>query len=306
MKPHLIPLYGPLKTPPPPPLAPSISTSTSISTFSDTPSHLHTSRAFSLTTALPLNYTPSLSPFLRNLDPNQQQQQPTDKKKPLTAPTNRRRHWIVTRNATSRQKGKEKEEDHVESVVGIGVSGGGVGGEVPAWQIPREAQAVDFGCFALLEAELEAEMRRRRLGVGVNEIEGMAGVNETSGSSLDGEDDVMFGLIRSSLDYSQTMRNVGGMEDGLKASATTSPTPTPSTKLVANAYWTTHRSAEAEDYLRDLVYGGVDGLAYVRSIAEFVSNSGLVCVFLFYFAEERMIVLILYRIQTHILTVVQI
>lgn len=174
--------------------------------------------------------------------------------------------------------------------------GGGVGGEVPAWQIPREAQAVDFGCFALLEAELEAEMRRRST----------AGVNETTGSSLDGEDDVMFGLIRSSLDYSQTMRNAGGMEDGLKASVTTSPTPTPTTKLVANGYWTTHRSAEAEDYIRDLVYGGVDGLAYVRSLAEFVSNSGLVCVFIFLFCRREDNSLILYRIQTHILTVVEI
>jgi bromodomain-containing protein 7 len=36
-------------------------------------------------------------------------------------------------------------------------------------------------------------------------------------------------------------------------------------------YWTGKRAAEAQDYIRDVVYGGVDGLAYVRSLAEFVS-----------------------------------
>lgn len=35
-------------------------------------------------------------------------------------------------------------------------------------------------------------------------------------------------------------------------------------------YWTAERAASAERYIRDVVYGGVDGLAYVRSLAEFV------------------------------------
>lgn len=185
----------------------------------------------------------------------------------------------------SRQKGKEKEDDHLESVGG---GSGGFGVEAPAWQTAREAHAVDFGSFALLEAELEAEMRRRKL-VGVN------GINETTGSTLNvgergsREEDVMFEFIRSSLDCSsRVVKNGAGGEDGVIAAPTTAPTPTPTLRaartganLLANAYWTSQRAAEAEDYIRDVVYGGVDGLAYVRSLAEFVSDSCLhrVCVF---------------------------
>ena len=36
-------------------------------------------------------------------------------------------------------------------------------------------------------------------------------------------------------------------------------------------YWNTKAAAEAQGYLRDVVYGGLEGLAYVRSLAEFVS-----------------------------------
>ncbi|KAF9002197.1 hypothetical protein BDQ17DRAFT_1426149 [Cyathus striatus] len=34
-------------------------------------------------------------------------------------------------------------------------------------------------------------------------------------------------------------------------------------------YWTDERALEAEEYIRDVVYGGVDGFAYIRSLAEF-------------------------------------
>ena len=267
-RPHLVPLYPPLRSLPPP-LTPSIPNSTSISTSSDTP----TLRTFPSAIAVPLDYTPAALPFL-----NYNQQQPHIK--PQTAPTSRRRHWIIARN-TTRQKGKEKEDDHLE---GVGGGSGGIGVEVPSWQVAREAHAVDFGCFALLEAELEAEMRRRKLGVGVN------GVNGTTGSASDvgekdGEEGVMFEFIRSSLDCSQAIRNVGGGEDGATVAPTTAPTPTPTVRTartganLANAYWTSQRAAEAEDYIRDVVYGGVDGLAYVRSLAEFVADSRVRVVF---------------------------
>lgn len=304
-RPHLVPLYQPLLSPPP-----STSNPTSLSTSDAALSHPHTSRTFPSTTALPLDYTPATLSFLYNLNPryqNPNQKQPTtEKKKPIPVSTSRRRHWTITRNYTSRQKGKEKEDDHLESVGG-GVSGGGFGGEVPAWQVPREAHAVDFGCLALLEAEMEAEMRRRRLGVGVNGIEGATDVNGTTGNGLDGEekeDDDIFGLIRSSLDYSQVVRNVGGGEDGLKVGATTAPAtaPTPMSSikaprtganLLSNTYWTTQRAAEAENYIRDMVYGGVDGLAYVRSLAEFVGDSGLHQVRVF-FKDNKILNLIIF------------
>lgn len=44
---------------------------------------------------------------------------------------------------------------------------------------------------------------------------------------------------------------------------------------LANNYWSTQRAVTAEEYIRDIVYGGVDGLAYVRSLAEFVSTPGV-------------------------------
>ena len=261
-RPHLVPLYPPLQ--PSTPLPPSTPISTSISTSSDVLA-LHT-RAFPSSTILPLDYTPAALPLLHNVDYNLQQAQTN----PLSAPTSRRRHWTISRN-TTRQKGKEREDD-IDNFGG----GGGSGVEIPAWQVAREANAVDFGCFALLGAELEAEMRRRKLGVGVN------GVNGTTGSVLNAgekEEDTMLGLIRSSLDCSQAAKNVGGGEDGTSAAPATAPTPTPTIRtartganLLANAYWTSQRAAEAEDYIRDVVYGGVDGLAYVRSLAEFVGD----------------------------------
>lgn len=36
-------------------------------------------------------------------------------------------------------------------------------------------------------------------------------------------------------------------------------------------YWTLKRAAAAQDYIRDVVYGGVDGWAYARSLAAFVT-----------------------------------
>lgn len=263
-RPHLVPLYPPLQSSTP--LPPSTPISTSISTSSDVPPAPHT-RAFPSTTALPLDYTPAAL----SLDYNPQQVQ----EKTPTAQTSRRRHWTIMRN-TSRQKGKEKEDDHIDS---FGGGGGGFGVELPAWQVAREAHAFDFGCFALLGAELEAEMRRRRLEVGVNGVNGTTGSVLDAGEKGDREDDAMLGLIRSSLDCSQPAKNVGGGEDGAIAAPTTAPTPTPAIRtartganLLANAYWTNQRAAEAEDYIRDVVYGGVDGLAYVRSLAEFVSD----------------------------------
>ena len=253
-RPHLVPLYPPLQSLTP--LPPSTSISTSISTSSDVPAP-HT-RAFPSTTSLPLDFTPATLPFL---DTNLQQQAQ------IKPPTSRRRHWTISRN-TTRQKGKEREDD-IDSFGGGG--GGGFGVEVPVWQVAREAHAVDFGCFALLGAELEAEMRRRNLGVGVN------GVNGMTGNTGEKEEDTILGLVRSSLDCSQAPRNVGSGEDGANAAPAAAPTPTIRTartgaNLLANAYWTSQRAAEAEDYIRDVVYGGVDGLAYVRSLAEFVGD----------------------------------
>jgi hypothetical protein len=71
-----------------------------ISTSSDAP----TLRAFPSTTALLLHYTPVAQPRCK-----------MKRKKPSATPTSRRRHWTITRSTSSRQRGKEKEDDHKES-----------------------------------------------------------------------------------------------------------------------------------------------------------------------------------------------
>ena len=127
--------------------------------------------------------------------------------------------------------------------------------------MPREAHATDFGSFALLAGELAEEMRRRGLT-----------------PSTEKEEEIGLHLIRDSLDYQGEGKNLGG---------TSSPT-SDTADLLANGYWSAQRVAEAEEYVRDVVYGGVDGFAYVRSLAEFVDGNSLckdpeVCILFFGF-----------------------
>ena len=142
-------------------------------------------------------------------------------------------------------------------------------------------------------------MRRRRLGIGANEVNGSTGgVLGVEEKGDDKQQDFMFEFIRDSLDGSQALRNAGGGEDGTTATPT-KPTPAPKTmrtgaNLLANAYWTSQRAAEAEGYIRDLVYGGVDGLAYVRSLAEFVDDSCLYRVRVFFSEENRTLFFIIF------------
>ncbi|KAJ3540429.1 hypothetical protein NMY22_g4295 [Coprinellus aureogranulatus] len=105
--------------------------------------------------------------------------------------------------------------------------------EEPTWQVPREAHATDFGSFALLAGELAEEMRRR----------GMTPCTVTEGQ----EQEAYFDLIREQV---ETKRSSPAKD--------------------AKAFWTSEKAEDGESYLRDLVYGGVDGYAYVRSLAEFM------------------------------------
>lgn len=117
-------------------------------------------------------------------------------------------------------------------------------GALPAADDPeehaREAHALDFGSLALLAGELAAEMRRR---------------GETLPEGLEEADSKVKATVRASLELPVE-------EDKLDGS------------VVAN-YWSTNRALEAEEYIRDVVYGGVDGEAYVRSLAEFVGTAPL-------------------------------
>ncbi|KDR66932.1 hypothetical protein GALMADRAFT_1137065 [Galerina marginata CBS 339.88] len=305
-RPHLVPLYPPLynslppaSAPPPLPLPqpqfvpePSTSQSQSHSHTPQLPPGLSAAAApyaFPAPTAVALDHPPLTLPFL-------QEYSGSSGKSSTYATTNskpRRRHWTITRNATSRQKGKEKEDasasypyaDHLDVA------------ELPAWQMPREAHAADFGAFGVLGGSLAEEMRRvppppppqtgnsasysapTGIGVGVSDM----GVQQQQRPGSDHE--MAFDLIRASFDCESAAKKLGGAEG---ASAGVSPTTTlpqailqlnaqlnelNGASLLAGGYWTTQRAAEAEEYVRDLVYGGVDGFAYVRSLAEFVDGA---------------------------------
>ncbi|KAG1769053.1 hypothetical protein EV702DRAFT_1142718 [Suillus placidus] len=120
--------------------------------------------------------------------------------------TLRRRHWTIARNASTRAKLKEKEDEEPQSTESL-----------------RDPFPSDFGSFAALGAELGAS----------------ACSEERLATS-----------IRASIENRPIKRS-------LKAG-------------VDSEYWTDEKAEEAWDYVRDVVYGGVNGFAYVRSIAEFV------------------------------------
>ena len=143
----------------------------------------------------------------------------------------------------SRTKGKEKEDD-LE------------GGDIVTWQTPREAHATDFGTFALLAGELAQEMRRR------GSLDQVTGIDEE-------EQDAMLDVIRNSLDCEAGVKAIG---DGSLVEPNTGADVLGGALFYPKDYWSPKRAAEAEAYLRDIVYGGVDGFAYVRSLAEFVTS----------------------------------
>jgi bromodomain-containing protein 7/9 len=122
--------------------------------------------------------------------------------------TSRRRHWTIVRNASSRAKLKEKEDEEPQST-----------------EFVRDPFPSDFGSFAVLGAEL--------------------------GASACSEEKLATS-IRASIENRPIKRS-------LKAG-------------VDSEYWSDEKAEEAWDYIRDVVYGGVNGFAYVRSIAEFVRS----------------------------------
>ncbi|GBE85979.1 hypothetical protein SCP_0805030 [Sparassis crispa] len=117
--------------------------------------------------------------------------------------------------------------------------------EVP-WRQPREITAADFGAYTTMATDLAVE----------------SGMKE-SGAEMRSEGE-LFETIRGSVEctsarYSHqqpsSKRNIEIQDEGSE-----------------DGYWRA-KAKEAEEYVRDVVYGGVDGLAYVRSLAEFVSQA---------------------------------
>ncbi|KAF9039227.1 hypothetical protein BJ165DRAFT_1496936 [Panaeolus papilionaceus] len=286
-RPHLVPLYPPLHNPPPQPIQPQptpldpSSSSHPSSLPSQAPSTIRQS-AFPSATSLPLErdtlHLPNwqiVSDASGNSSGNQAAQTLSQTTSQAQQP--RRRHWNIIRNASSRQKGKEK-EDEQES------------GELPVWQVPREPHAVDFGSFSLLSAELAEEMQRRRAnlhplnttatvhGPSNSTIpSGAPGAVSTSAPSLanteknhvaeDLDQWATIELIKNSLDIESVAKKTV-VEDAHSNLALLGP----NTKQLGEGFWTDQRVASAEAYLRDMVYGGVEGYAYVRSLAEFANG----------------------------------
>ncbi|KAI0824381.1 hypothetical protein BC628DRAFT_1379256 [Trametes gibbosa] len=137
----------------------------------------------------------------------------------------RRRHWTITRNASTRGRARDAQEDE----------------SAPAWNQPREPVASDFGTFATLPSLLAEEM-------------GMKDVSADLGS-----EEKLFNVLRRTCQSHDSEPNRG------QPSIESEPD---------ESYWGGN-AARAEGYIRDLVYGGVEGFAYVRSLAEFLTPTEL-------------------------------
>ncbi|EKM51004.1 uncharacterized protein PHACADRAFT_262946 [Phanerochaete carnosa HHB-10118-sp] len=109
--------------------------------------------------------------------------------------------------------------------------------ELPSWKAPREPHSTDYGTFATLAGTLAQEYRVQNVGTDL------------------GSEAQLFGALRHSIDQGLSWRDPSWANDDLD--------------LTEQGYWA-RRGRAAEDYIRDVVYGGVDGLAYVRSLADFV------------------------------------
>ncbi|OJT09186.1 Bromodomain-containing protein 9 [Trametes pubescens] len=107
----------------------------------------------------------------------------------------------------------------------------------PAWSNAREPAAPDFGTFATLPSVLAEERRVRDMGAEL------------------GSEAKMFDALRQSC-----QPPVSGSSQSKSGDVKT------------ESYWE-GKAIEAEAYIRDVVYGGLDGFAYVRSLAEFLTPS---------------------------------
>ncbi|CAL1702885.1 unnamed protein product [Somion occarium] len=108
---------------------------------------------------------------------------------------------------------------------------------VPPWKTPREPHTVDWGSFAILVDKIAQENHARGVSVDLSSTERLLDVIKQS--------------VEPKLDDYE-----------LEAKLLPDVVPT------LENYWD-QRARQAQDYLQDVVYGGVEGLAYVRSLAEF-------------------------------------
>lgn len=159
---------------------------------------------------------------------------------PSTHPPKKRRHWTIVRNVPARSRAKDKESDAT------------VDDAKTAWKIPQFAGPTDYGTFATLLGELAAS------------AVGAVGASNTGVAEyMYGSEQRLFATIRSTVEH-RGVRKREAEED---------QEHTDEDGEEEQTFWTDECAEEAWDYLRDVVYGGVDGYAYVRSLAEFVAPS---------------------------------
>ncbi|KAF7290811.1 Bromodomain-containing 7 [Mycena indigotica] len=114
-----------------------------------------------------------------------------------------------------------------------------------SWEEPREAHILDFGSFAKVAGLLHS-----RIGGVVPELHDEA-------EKL--AKDAVKATVEAPPRHLSTLTNVFEVR-------ATEP---------EKEYWGKERKLEAEGYIIDMLYGGVEGLAYVRSLAEFISSPPL-------------------------------
>ncbi|TRM66795.1 hypothetical protein BD626DRAFT_426383 [Schizophyllum amplum] len=159
----------------------------------------------------------------------------------------KRQHWTVTRNVSSRWRGDRDEDDNADE---------------PPWKMPREAHTTDFGSLAVLASEIEGEMRRRN-------------VQQNPWSDHSEEERLFLETLVDTLSPNPA-KAIASMQyhDG---SVRQPEDDERGPKMVRNhpVCFTPWLAAECEEYLRDVVYGGAAGYAYVRSLAQFASSSDI-------------------------------
>lgn len=112
--------------------------------------------------------------------------------------------------------------------------------QVALWKTPREHHASDYGTFSVLQERVAQEYGLQNIGQDL------------------GSEGQLFPSIRRTVDRGVVWNDPSLANDDLD--------------LTEQGFWA-RRGRQAEDYVKDMVYGGVDGLAYVRSLAEFVSGA---------------------------------
>jgi bromodomain-containing protein 7 len=123
------------------------------------------------------------------------------------------------------------------------------------WQTPRTAHPTDYGIYASLMGRLASESR----------------VTLAHAASALGTEERLFAFLRASMDIEPPLRSSSSKAAATSPTEESSTPPAPEDE--AAAYFTGSRAREGAAYIRDIVYGGFDGLAYARSVAQFVDGS---------------------------------